>query len=292
MIKSMTGFGRAEKTFDKYKITIEMKSVNNRYLDINTKVYKQYSFLEEIIRECVSTSLTRGKVDVFVQFETIGDEEIAITLNDNVVYGYRDALERLSEIASVKNDIGASSFIRLPDVFTIEKQEADKEQIAVDAKEVAIEAVKDLMNVRTREGERLKTFFDDCILNIKNILETIKERSPLTVDEYKQRMKERVEEILSGVEIDENRLLTEVGIFADKVNITEEIIRFESHLKEYSHLLKSDVPVGRKLDFIIQELNREANTMGSKCNDYIISKSVVDLKSEIEKLREQVQNIE
>jgi len=155
-----------------------------------------------------------------------------------------------------------------------------------------VEAVNDLIDVRIREGERLKNFFDDCIKSIKDILQTIKERSPLTVDDYKQRMKERVEEILSGVEIDENRLLTEVGIFADKVNITEEIIRFESHLKEYSHLLKSDIPVGRKLDFIIQELNREANTMGSKCNDYIISKSVVDLKSEIEKLREQVQNIE
>jgi len=292
MIKSMTGFGRAEKTFDKYKITIEMKSVNNRYLDISTRVYKQYSFLEEIIRECVSAVLTRGKVDVFVQLETIGDEEIAITLNDNVVLGYRNALERLSEVANVENDVFVSSFIRLPDVFTIEKQEADKEQIALDAKQVAVEAVNDLIDVRIREGERLKNFFDDCIKSIKDILQTIKERSPLTVDDYKQRMKERVEEILSGVEIDENRLLTEVGIFADKVNITEEIIRFESHLKEYSHLLKSDIPVGRKLDFIIQELNREANTMGSKCNDYIISKSVVDLKSEIEKLREQVQNIE
>ena len=292
MIKSMTGFGRAERVFDKYKITIEMKSVNNRYLDISTRVYKQYSFLEEIIRETVSSVLTRGKVDVFVQFETIGDEEIAITLNDSVVFGYRDAFKRLSDIAEVENDVAVSSFIRLPDVFTIEKQEADKEQIAVDAKEVALAAAYDLINVRVREGERLKAFFDDCIKNVRDILETIKERSPLTVDEYKQRMKERVEEILAGVEVDENRLLTEVGIFADKVNITEEIIRFESHLKEYSHLLTSDSPVGRKLDFIIQELNREANTMGSKCNDYIISKSVVDLKSEIEKLREQVQNIE
>ncbi len=292
MIKSMTGFGRAEKTFEKYKITIEMKSVNNRYLDINTKVYKQYSFLEEIIRESVSSSLTRGKVDVFVQFETIGEEEIVIRLNDSVVMGYRDALIKLSDIADVKNDMTTSSFIRLPDVFTIEKQEADKEQIAIDTREVALAAVSDLINVRVREGERLKAFFDDCIKNVKIILETIKERSPLTVDEHKKRMIDRIEELLSGVELDENRLLTEVGIFADKVNITEEIIRFESHLEEYMHLLESDVPVGRKLDFITQELNREANTMGSKCNDYIISKSVVDLKSEIEKLREQVQNIE
>jgi len=292
MIKSMTGFGRAEKVFDAYKITIEMKSVNNRYLDINTKVYKQYSFLEEVIRDVVSTSVNRGKVDVFVQIEPVGDEEIEISLNEGVVIGYRNALRRLSELAEVADDVSVSSFIRLPDVFTIEKKENDKDAIAADAHAVAKEAVADLVNNRSREGERLKSFFDSCIISIKEILEIIKERSPLTVDEYKQKMKERIEELMSGIEVDETRLLTEVGIFADKVNITEEIIRFESHLKEYSQLLSSDIAVGRKLDFIIQELNREANTMGSKCNDYIISKSVVDLKSEIEKLREQVQNIE
>ncbi len=292
MIKSMTGFGRAEKVFDNYKITIEMKSVNNRYLDINTKVYKQYSFLEEVIRDAVSASVNRGKVDVFVQIEPVGDEEIEVTLNEGVVIGYRNALRRLAEVAEVADDVAVSSFIRLPDVFTIEKKENDKDAIAADAHAVAKEAAADLVNIRSREGERLKNFFDSCIISIKEILETIKERSPLTVDEYKQKMKERIEELMSGIEVDETRLLTEVGIFADKVNITEEIIRFESHLKEYSHLLGSDIAVGRKLDFIIQELNREANTMGSKCNDYIISKSVVDLKSEIEKLREQVQNIE
>ncbi len=292
MIKSMTGFGRAEKVFDAYKITIEMKSVNNRYLDINTKVYKQYSFLEEVIRDVVSASVNRGKVDVFVQIEPVGDEEIEVSLNEGVVIGYRNALRRLSELAEVADDVSVSSFIRLPDVFTIEKKENDKDAIAADAHAVAKEAVADLVNNRSREGERLKSFFDSCIISIKEILEIIKERSPLTVDEYKQKMKERIEELMSGIEVDETRLLTEVGIFADKVNITEEIIRFESHLKEYSQLLSSDIAVGRKLDFIIQELNREANTMGSKCNDYIISKSVVDLKSEIEKLREQVQNIE
>ncbi len=292
MIKSMTGFGRSEMAFDNYKITIEMKSVNNRFLDINTKVYKQYSFLEEVIRESVSKHISRGKIDVFVQIELTGDEEIVINLKDNVVLGYKDALERLSDITGAKNDMSVSSFIRLPDVFDIEKREEDKEQMAKDVAMVAVNAAKDLLENREREGVRLKEFFDNSIITVKDILEIIKERSPLTVNEYKNKMKERIEEILSGVEIDETRLLTEVGIFADKVNITEEIIRFESHLKEYSHLLLSDVAVGRKLDFIIQELNREANTMGSKCNDYIISKSVVDLKSEIEKLREQVQNIE
>ncbi len=292
MIKSMTGYGRAEQLFDSYKINVEIKSVNNRYLDVNTKVYKQYSFIEEVVRECVSSALSRGKVDIFVQIETVGEEEIVVSLNDGVVKGYREAMEKISDVANVPDDIAVSSFLRLPDVFVIEKQEKDKDKISKDAKEVIEKAIRDLSDNRQREGERLKNFFDSCIVNIKEILSVIKERSPQTVDEYKQKMKERIEDILSGVEVDESRLLTEVGIFADKVNITEEIIRFESHLKEYAHLLMSDVAIGRKLDFIIQELNREANTMGSKCNDYIISKSVVELKSEIEKLREQVQNIE
>lgn len=292
MIKSMTGYGRAEQLFDSYKINVEIKSVNNRYLDVNTKVYKQYSFLEEVVRECVSSSLSRGKVDIFVQVEPIGEEEIVVSLNDGVVKGYKDAMTKIADVAKVPDDITVSSFLRLPDVFVIEKQEKDKDKISKDAREVVEKAIFDLSQNRQREGERLKKFFDLCIVNIKDILSVIKERSPQTVDEYKQKMKERIEDILSGVEVDEARLLTEVGIFADKVNITEEIIRFESHLKEYSHLLNSDIAIGRKLDFIIQELNREANTMGSKCNDYIISKSVVELKSEIEKLREQVQNIE
>lgn len=292
MIKSMTGYGRAENLFPEYKINVELKSVNNRYLDINTKVYKQYSFLEEVVRECISNVLSRGKVDVFIQIDSVGNDDIAVTLNEGVVRGYRDAMLRLSEVGEVKDDITVSSFLRLPDVFTIEKQEKDKEKIIADARSVIESAVNDLNENRMREGERLKKFFDDCIGTIRTILEAIKERSPQTVSDYKQKIKERIEELLSGVEVDETRLLTEVGIFADKVNITEEIIRFESHLKEYAHLLESNVSVGRKLDFTIQELNREANTMGSKCNDYAISKSVVDLKSEIEKLREQVQNIE
>lgn len=292
MIKSMTGYGSAEGLFEKYKITVEVKTVNNRYLDTNIRTYKQYSFLEEVARECISKSVNRGKVDMFIQFEAIGVDEIKVTLNEGVALGFKDAVNKLSEVTGIPNNASISSYFHFPDMFTIEKEEKDKEQIILDAKKVIEEALCDLSSNRLREGERLKSFFDESIANVKDILSVIKERSPQTVDEYKVRMKERIEEILSGVQVDETRLLTEVGIFADKVNITEEIIRFESHLKEYAHLLESDAPVGRKLDFIIQELNRESNTMGSKCNDYIISKSVVDLKSEIEKLREQVQNIE
>lgn len=292
MIKSMTGYGRAEKVFDEYKITVEVKSVNNRYLDYNVKLYKQYSFLEEVVRDCISKVISRGKVDVFIQFDNIASDDTVVSLNENVAKSYYEAMTGLSELLGVENDVTATSLSRFSDIFTIEKKEQDKEKIAADAKEVITAALLDLTENRKREGERLKVFFDECISSVKDILEIIKERSPETVAEYKVRIKERIEEILDGVEVDETRLLTEVGIFADKVNITEEITRFESHLKEYNNLLESDIPVGRKLDFTIQELNREANTMGSKCNDFTIGKAVVDLKSEIEKLREQVQNIE
>lgn len=292
MIKSMTGYGRGEKLFDEYKITVEIKSVNNRYLDYNIRLYKQYSFVEDSIREMLTNRISRGKVDVFVQYDTIDGDDKVITLNPSVAKGYCDALKSMSELLGVTDDITASTLSRFPDVFNVEKPEQDKDKIIADTKEVLELALDDISANRAREGARLYEFFNSSIAEIRNILSVIKERSDDTVDEYRNKMKERIEELLNGVEVDENRLLTEVAIFSDKVNITEELVRFESHLKEYTNLLNSDIPVGRKLDFTIQELNREANTMGSKCNDFTIGKAVVDLKSEIEKLREQVQNIE
>jgi len=292
MIKSMTGYGRGEKLFDDYKITVEIKSVNNRYLDYNIRMYKQYSFVEDAVRECLSSKISRGKVDVFIQYDTIEKDDKVITLNESVAEGYLNALKNLGEKYNVKDDISVSTLARFADIFNVEKPEQDKEKIICDTKEVLLVAIEDITNNRAREGARLCEFFKNEISEIKNILEIIKNRSEDTVDEYRKRIKERIEEILDGVEVDESRLLTEVAIFADKVNITEEVVRFESHLKEYYNLLESDVPVGRKLDFTIQELNREANTMGSKCNDFVIGKAVVDLKAEIEKLREQIQNIE
>jgi len=292
MIKSMTGYGRGEMLFEKYKITVEIKSVNNRFLDTNIRLYKHYSFVEDAVRECVSSKMSRGKVDIFIQYDTVDKDDKVITLNESVAEGYLNALKTLGEKYSVKDDISVSTLARFGDIFNVEKQEQDKEKIINDTKEVLLVALDDITNNRAREGVRLCEFFKAEISEIRNILEIIKERSEVTVDEYRNRIKERIEEILGAVEVDEARLLTEVAIFADKVNITEELVRFESHLKEYDNLLSSDVPVGRKLDFTIQELNREANTMGSKCNDFVIGKAVVDLKAEIEKLREQVQNIE
>ena len=292
MIKSMTGYGRSEKLFDNYKITVEIKSVNNRYLDYNIRLYKQYSFVEDAVRECLSSRISRGKVDVFVQYDTVDSDDKVITLNESVAKGYYDALSLMSDKLGIPNDVTVSTLSSFADIFCIEKAEQDKERIIADTKEVINMALDDITANRAREGSRLYSFFDETISGIKNIISVISERSPATVEEHKQRLKERIEELLNGVDYDETRLLTEVAIFSDKVNITEELVRFESHLKELSSLLDSDIPVGRKLDFTVQELNREANTMGSKCNDFEIGKAVVDLKSEIEKMREQIQNIE
>ncbi len=292
MIKSMTGYGRSDKTFENYKITIEIKSVNNRFADYNIRLYKHYSFVEDSVRECLSTKINRGKVDVFVQYDLIEKDDKIVTLNESVAQGYCNALKTLSEKFGIENDVTASTFAGFGDIFAVEKPEEDKDRIIADTLEVLTSAIDDIVANREREGARLYGFFTETIDTVGKIVDVIAERSPYTVEEHSKKLRERIEEALNGVEYDESRLLTEVAIFSDKVNITEEIVRFRSHLKEFTSLLNSNVPVGRKLDFIIQELNREANTMGSKCNDFEISKAVVDLKSEIEKMREQVQNIE
>lgn len=292
MIKSMTGYGRCEKQFENYRITAEIKTVNNRYLDIYTKVYKQYSFIEEIVRETVSDKIKRGKVEISFVFDNLKDESFSVTLNEEVAKGYYDALNQLSVKFGLHNDLTVSRLGKYNDVFNIERKEQDKEQILNDSTEILVSALNDLIKSRETEGGKLAVFFRECISNIRSIVDFIAERSPETVNDYKEKMISRINELLGSVPYDEGRLITEVAIFSDKVNITEEIIRFKSHLDEFEKLLESNIPVGRKLDFIIQELNREANTMGSKCNDFEISKHVIELKSEIEKLREQVQNIE
>lgn len=292
MIKSMTGYGRCEKQFDEYRITAEVKTVNNRYLDINTKIYKQYSFVEEIVRETVSSLIKRGKADISFQFDNLKDETFTVTLNEEAAKGYYDALKEMGDKFGLLDDLTVSKLGSYSDVFTVERKEKDKEKILADSVIVLKEALGDLIKARETEGGRLSVFFKECILNMRSIVDFIEKRSPATVAEYKERMVSRIEELLKNVPYDEGRLLTEVAIFSDKVNITEEITRFRSHLQEFETLLDSDIPIGRKLDFIIQELNREANTMGSKCNDIEISKKVIELKSEIEKIREQVQNIE
>ena len=292
MIKSMTGYGQAVSSFDDYRITIELKTVNNRYLDTSVRVYKQFSFVEESVRELINGKISRGKVDAAILFDNIKKDDRVVTLNKEVAEGYFEALKNMAEIFGIENDVKTSSLSAFPDIFTIEKKEQDKEKICEDVKSVLSLALDDLKNSRMREGERLKKFFDESLLKMADLVGKIESRSPETIAEFAQRIKQRVEDFTNGITIDESRLLAEVCLYTDKINITEEITRFMSHLKEFKSLLDSNVPVGRKLDFTVQELNREANTMGSKCNDYEISRLVVELKSEIEKVREQVQNIE
>ncbi|MBE7047049.1 MAG: YicC family protein [Ruminococcaceae bacterium] len=292
MIKSMTGYGQSTVQFDDYRINIELKTVNNRYLDTSIKVYKRYSFVEEIVREIVSSKISRGKLDVSIQFDNIKKDESVVTLNEEIAIEYYNAVKKMSEVLGIEDDITVSKMTSFPDIFTIEKKEQDKEKITNDVKEVLISAIDDLTNSRIREGERLKVFFEESLSYMASIVDSIEKLSENTVNDYRERIKEKVEEYLGDFKADEARLLQEVCIFSDKVNITEEIVRFRSHLAEFRSLLSSDIPVGRKLDFIIQELNRETNTMGSKCNDFEVSKLVVEMKSEIEKIREQTQNIE
>ncbi len=288
----MTGYGQAVSSFDDYRITIELKTVNNRYLDTSVRVYKQFSFVEESVRELINGKISRGKVDAAILFDNIKKDDRVVTLNKEVAEGYFEALKNMAEIFGIENDVKTSSLSAFPDIFTIEKKEQDKEKICEDVKSVLSLALDDLKNSRMREGERLKKFFDESLLKMADLVGKIESRSPETIAEFAQRIKQRVEDFTNGITIDESRLLAEVCLYTDKINITEEITRFMSHLKEFKSLLESNIPVGRKLDFTVQELNREANTMGSKCNDYEISRLVVELKSEIEKVREQVQNIE
>lgn len=292
MIKSMTGYGRGEGQFGGYHICVEVKSVNNRYLDYNVRVYRQYSFLEELARDCLTQKISRGKVDISITFDNIKDDGRVVTLNQELAKGYLDALQLMGTTLELQDDLTISKLALMPDLFTVEKKEQDREQITADVKQVLFAALDDLTENRQREGARLHQFFTDCAAGLEDILQTIDARSPVTVDEYRAKMKARITELLDGAAIDESRILTEAAIFADKVNVTEELVRFRSHLKEFCLLLESNDPVGRKLEFVLQELNREANTIGSKCNDFAIAKAVVDLKAELEKLREQVQNIE
>lgn len=292
MIKSMTGYGRSEHQFEDYRIVVEIKSVNNRYLDYNVRVYRQYAFLEELVRECLTPKISRGKVEVAIQFDNMRDDDRVVTLNQELAKGYYDALKKMGAYLELQDDLSVSKMIGLPDLFAVEKKEQDREKIMEDTKQVLLCALDDLTQNRMREGERLFQFFTGAIGNLESTLSVIDARSPETVEEYRARIKERIEELLDGVQVEESRLLTEVAIFADKINVTEELVRFRSHLKEFRLLLESEQPVGRKLEFVIQELNREANTIGSKCNDFTIAKAVVDVKAELEKLREQVQNIE
>ena len=294
MVRSMTGYGRAECARERYTVTVELRSVNNRYLDCTVKMPRSYIFAEEALKERVQAKVSRGKVDVFVNIAQNGGEVLSVTVNEELAKSYIAALRKLHELGEdcVRSDYSAVDLARFPDVLSVEKQEEDQDavkEILVEAMDLAID---DFNTMRTREGERLTADILSRAETIERLTGIVESRSPQTVSEYRARLEVKMRDVLQNTQIDESRLLTEAAIFADKIAVDEETVRLHSHLSQLRELLAKGGAVGRKLDFLIQEFNREANTIGSKCNDIEISRHVVDIKAEIEKIREQIQNLE
>lgn len=292
MVKSMTGYGRAEDTLNGCTITVELRSVNNRYLDCNVRMPRLYLFAEETIKSRVQNTISRGKVDVFVTLDSTGGEQVQVSVNQPLADGYYAALTQLAERYGLSKDISVSLLSRFPDVLLAEKAEEDVEQRAQDICSVLDRALADFDQMRTREGARLEADVLSRAARIEELVGKVEERSPQTVAEYRAKLEARMNEVLSNTQLDPARILTEAAIFADKVAVDEETVRLRSHIGQLRHMLEQGGTTGRKLDFLIQEFNREANTIGSKCSDVALSRVVVELKGEIEKIREQVQNIE
>ncbi len=292
MLKSMTGYGRRETVTDGKKILIEIKSVNHRYSDYNIKVQRHLGYMEDRIRKHVSESITRGKVDIYLNVENYETADKEITLNKAIVENYINVLMQLRDEFKLKDDITVTSVARNQDIFLTERIEEDEEQLWNTVKTVLDEALGDFVSMREREGERIEKDLCERIKYMRTLVRKIDERSPQTVKEYSDRLYDKIKDMLEGREIDEGRILTEVAIYADKVAVNEETVRLASHFSEFDNIIGSGEPAGRKLDFLIQEINREVNTIGSKASDIEIAKTVVTLKGEIEKLREQIQNIE
>lgn len=292
MIKSMTGFGRSEVTEDNRKFTVEMKTVNHRYLDVNIKMPKKFNFFESAIRNLLKDYVSRGKVDVFITYEDASESNVSIKYNEEMAREYLKHFESMAETFGLENDIRVSSLSRYPEVFTMEDQNIDEEHIWKLLEKAVREAGEGLMKTREIEGENLK---NDLLSKLDGMLEHvdfIENASPEVVNSYRNRLEDKVRELLADKDIDENRILTEVVIFADKICVDEEMVRLRSHIQSTKDILLAGGGVGRKLDFIAQEMNREANTTLSKANDLEISNHAIELKTDIEKVREQIQNIE
>lgn len=292
MVKSMTGYGRAVETIGSMTITVEIKSVNHRYFEFNSRVYRQYSFIEDKLKALVNQYVSRGKVDCFVQIENEESEECVVQVNHSLVSGYLNAFKEIAEKHDLEPDDTFELLLSKSDIFTIHKAPADEDAIWEAVSQVAKSALEAFVSMRTVEGEKL---MNDVLSRADVILENIafiEERSPETVKERNEKLKKRISELLNDANVDEQRLLTEAAIFADKVAVAEETVRLRSHIDQLRTFFKSEKPIGKDIDFLIQEFNREANTIGSKASDIEISRKVIAIKSEIEKMREQIQNIE
>ena len=290
MIMSMTGYGSAEGEFGGMKLSAELKSVNNRYLDTSVRLPRNFLFAEESLKSVVSAAVTRGKIDVFITVDSTGADTFSIVVNKPLLESYIDTLRGISEQYGLDFDLGAVAVSRLPDVLTVEKEDSDREAIASALCGVLSDAVSSFNELR--EGAKLPSDVLERLNTIEGLVSQIEAASPQTVSAYRAKLEAKIREVLGQSGIDESRIVTEAAIFADKVAVDEETVRLRSHIAQMRQMLADGSPIGRKLDFLIQEFNREANTIGSKCSDKEITAIVVELKSEIEKIREQIQNIE
>ncbi len=288
----MTGYGRIKWETGQREITVELRSVNHRYLDLNVKVPRLYGYLEELAAHQVQKAIARGKVDLFVSVRAKAGADIKITPNLAVIEGYVQAARQIAETYGIQQDLTALSLLRLPDAMEETREEADADQLKTEVAQVLAQALEEYNAMREKEGARLVADLTGRAELIRGYVDQVEARSPDCVEEYRQRIAQRMNELLAGSDLAQQRILQEAALYADKVNVTEEIVRLRSHLDQLDAMLQSPIAIGRKLDFLVQEMNREANTIGSKGNDVEIARIVVDMKAEIEKIREQIQNLE
>ncbi len=288
----MTGYGRCVETVNGREFTVELRSVNNRYLDCNVKLPRSVSFAEDAVKQAVKAAVSRGKVDVYISVKSEEAEDTAISLNKAVLEGYLSAMRQMVDEFGVKDDISVSTVSRLPEVFTVEKPDVDEEQLLKDLLSVVNKALEAYNAMRTTEGAALDADLRSRGSTILELVSQVEQGNGQTVIDYRARLEAKLREVLENTNIDESRILTEAAIFADKVAVDEETVRLRSHLDQMNAMLTGGGAIGRKLDFLLQEMNREANTIGSKCTDVKLARIVVDIKAELEKIREQTQNIE
>ena len=292
MVKSMTGYGRAVETVNGREFTVEIRSVNNRYLDCTVKLPRSFSFAEEAVKAAVKAAVSRGKVDVYISVRSETEADVQVTLNKPVLEGYLAAMRQMVSEYGVKDDISVSTLSRMSDVFVVDKPKADEDQLKADLLSVVDKALLAYDAMRVTEGLALENDLRSRANTILELVAQVEELNPKTVSDYRKRLEEKMREVLENKSIDESRILTEAAIFADKVAVDEETVRLRSHLEQMDTMLAGSGGIGRKLDFLLQEMNREANTTGSKCSAVKVARIVVDIKAELEKIREQTQNIE
>ena len=292
MVKSMTGYGRAVETVNGREFTVEVRSVNNRYLDCSVKLPRALSFAEDAVKQAVKGVISRGKVDVFVTQRAEGVPDVTVSLNRDVAAGYIQAMRQMAEEFKLREDISVALISQMSDVFTVDRPQVDEEQLLADLMQVVRHALEGYDAMRAREGAALKADLSSRGNTIRGLVGQVEAGGAQTVADYRARLYQKLQEVLANTAIDESRILTEAAIFADKVAVDEETVRLRSHLEQMDAMLDGGGAIGRKLDFLLQEMNREANTIGSKCTDLRLARVVVDIKAELEKIREQTQNIE